>query len=190
MAARLDNSLQAPPDVEVSWDMDGCSLKLPGPRTNWLESARLWLLLSLGTGAFMLPFAFLAGDGLHRALMFSLFASCAQALLSPLFLMLGAIALRNGGVSVRIEPRRTMSYRTFGMDGPAEVSIPGITEIVVLDSGAPRLCLSTSQGEKVVRLRSHEHARFLARALQLARPDSASEDDVPAAIHALRQPST
>ncbi len=192
MAPLTASSLDMPDDVEVSWDLDGCSMHLPGPGYTLREFMLILAALPLAGGVFLVPFALFMGSGLGESLWFGGVSALVMAAMLPLFLGLGGVARRGRGVDLRIEPNGDLTYWSFGMEEPLRYALASIGAVEVPESRAPRVVLQINGRAQLLgaalRFRTWEHARAVAAAIEQARrSDPSQAAEVPEALRALRQ---
>lgn len=169
MTTPLDSEAQTPDDVHVFKDSAGHSFKLPGAAMSLRECALAWLLLSLLPAAIMPVIALFHGDGWAQALWVTAASALGMALITPIFIGLGAIAKKNGGLKVRVEPQGVVSYWSFGMDTTPQVAMADITDVETPADGPPRVLLVTDKQSLTIRTRTWDHARWLALTIQASR---------------------
>lgn len=175
-----------PDDVSATWDLDGCTLRLPGPGTTLREAAVAWVgLMALG-GVLLPPMALWQGESMAYALTMGGFGAAAMGLVVPVFLALGGVARRNGGVTMRIEPRGDVTYLSFGMEEPLRVRTAAIDRIEVPEVGAARVVVHAGRARHSFVVRERDHAVAVAGLLERARPPAPRGEAVPDALRALR----
>lgn len=170
MSPTPDATLKTPDDVHTVRDSAGHSFKLPGVIMTWRECALTWFWLSILPGVVMPLFALWQDEGWAQALQIAGISVLVMALITPVFIGLGAIAQRNGGLNVRVEPRGAISYWSFGTEVKPQIPVAELTDVNTPQDGPPRVLLVSDKRTLIIRTRTWEHARWLAQRIQAARP--------------------
>lgn len=193
-----DGHVTTPEDIEATWDHDGLTAVLPGATLDRRDFLTTMALLGGGTDlllAIMFGIAVATGRpvGLAEILVFAAFMVGMPLLYLP-FYGLGYLRASGSPITVRIEPVGGLAYSWMGDGGVSDrVDIGSVIEATAPEEGPPRVELQV-MGEakpRVWRVRTREHAHWLAKNIEQARLSNTeregSESAVPEELQALRR---